>query len=125
MDNTPVLVPAPLLRELAHHVPPALAEQLTELLNTPHPDPLGFPHLDDHDWMELVVFDARAEWDGFDPAADQYWPRFRDPHLAAWLDGNRDRLRALHALHATELAAYWESPDADTRYHAHVRGTAC
>jgi len=79
-----------------------------------------FP-LSDYDFMELVMFSAKVESEGFEYASENYRPTFQDEALADWIgDYGYDRLRALSAMHEQRLAAFWDSDDADERYDAHL-----
>jgi UPF0042 nucleotide-binding protein len=77
------------------------------------------PEMSERDFLELVAFAAKAENDGYDYAFEEYRPRFHNPHLQA-LANNRDELEALLTRHQAAITAFWEQPDAEARYDAHL-----
>ncbi|CAM4364944.1 hypothetical protein NORO109296_26080 [Nocardiopsis rhodophaea] len=76
--------------------------------------------LSDYDFMELVAFGVKADSDGFEYAADDYPPRFKNPELARWVGSGYDRLYALYTSRTVEIARFWGRSDAQERYNAHI-----
>jgi UPF0042 nucleotide-binding protein len=77
------------------------------------------PEMSGRDFLELIAFAAKAENDGYDYAFEEYRPRFHGPRLQA-VANDRDALENFLDGHQAAIAAFWEQPDADARYDAHL-----
>lgn len=75
--------------------------------------------MSDYDFLELIAFAAKAENDGYDYAFEEYRPRFRGPRLQT-VANDREALENFLDGHQAAIAAFWEQPDADARYDAHL-----
>lgn len=76
------------------------------------------PPLSDYDFLELVSFDAKVQWEGFEYASEEYPPRFEAPELHPVAE-DYTRLKTLWESHEAAIAAFWDQPDADGRYDRH------
>ncbi|MER7126680.1 hypothetical protein [Micrococcus luteus] len=65
------------------------------------------PDPSDWDWMEIVVFDAAIEHDGYEYAFDHYTPLFRRPELRA-LAADMGGLRAFMRAHDDAREAWFD-----------------
>jgi hypothetical protein len=77
------------------------------------------PELSDYDFLELVAFDAKVDWEGFDYAFEEYPPRFESRELQAVAD-DYSGLKALRAAHLEKIQSFWQEDGAMSRYDRHL-----
>lgn len=77
------------------------------------------PTLSDYDSLELVAFDAKVDWEGFDYAYEEYPPRFEGSELLAVAE-DYSKLRALRAAYLDRIHAFWQEEGAQGRYDRHL-----
>lgn len=85
------------------------------------PDPAPLTPDDGYDFMELVLFQAKEENEGFAYAFEQYGPVFRRPDLQV-LENDYRGFEAFCAEHADAIDQWWDDheDDGSDLYDAHL-----
>ncbi|WP_327359563.1 hypothetical protein [Streptomyces sp. NBC_01304] len=73
----------------------------------------------DYDFRELVAFASKAENEGFWYAYAEYGPEFESPAARAVVADPR-ALEDLLKQYEKAIDGFWEQPDAETQYDAHL-----
>jgi hypothetical protein len=74
--------------------------------------------LGEYDFLELVAFAQKVDYEGFAYACSDYGPRFaRDGHECT---ADQVVLGELVDRFEGEVSAFWEGVDADVVYNAHI-----